>query len=211
MRVYAGIGAAVGWFALVLQLVILVTSESDLSVALRVNNFFSYFSILSNILVATTLTVAALGGANGFARFFSRPGVQTAVALYISVTGIVYSLVLRAIWDPVGWQRVADQLLHDAMPLVYVLFWLLFVRKGTLGFASVGWFLAFPIAYAAYSMIRGLIVDWYPYPFVDASVLPAGELIVNVIVMTAGFAILGAIYVLLDRWLGRLGSRTASA
>ncbi len=207
MRIYAGIGAAIGWFALVLQLVLILTADSEISVGLRAFNFFSYFTILSNILVAVTLTFVALGGRGAVGRFFSRPSVQTGVALYVGVTGIVYSLILRAIWAPEGWQKLADQLLHDAMPLIYVAFWLIFVRKGTLSFANVPWFVAFPVVYAAYTLIRGPMVDWYPYPFIDASVLSTSELIVNVIVLCVAFLVLGALLVLADRWLGRRFAR----
>jgi hypothetical protein len=204
MRVYAGIGAAVTWFALALQLALLLTGDSELSVTARFFNFFSYFTILSNILVAITLTVAAFAPGGWFADFFRRPSVQTGIAIYIAVTGAVYSLILRAIWEPEGWHMVANELLHDAVPLIYLGFWVFFVRRGTLSFANVPWFIAFPIGYAIYSLIRGPIVDWYPYPFIDASELATGELIVNILGLAVAFIGLAFLFVYLDRWLARI-------
>lgn len=201
MRAYAGVSALVGWFALVLQLVLIVTVDSEISVGGRVVNFFSYFTILSNILVAITFTVAALA-AGGFGRFFSRPLVQTGIVLYISVTGLVYFFVLRTIWNPEGWAFVADALLHYATPLLYVGFWLFFVRKGTLRLSGIVWMLAFPAGYAVYSLVRGPIVDWYPYPFLDLGELGGGQVAANVAAMLAGFILLAAFYVWLDRLLG---------
>jgi hypothetical protein len=204
MRIYAGIGAAVGWFALALQFVILVTADSELSVALRINNFFSYFTILSNLFTAIVLTVATAGGSGRFSRFFSRTGVVTGIAIYMTVTFVIYWTVLNSLWSPQGWDYVANLLLHGIMPVVLVGYWLLFVRKGTLGIASVGWFIAFPVAYAAYTLIRGPIVDWYPYPFIDASALTTSELVWNIVGVTVGFVVLGVIFLLLDRWLARM-------
>jgi len=204
MRVYAGAGAVIGWFALALQLVLLVIVDSEISVAGRIVNFFSYFTILSNILAAIALSVVALGlNGSALGRFFCRRSVQTGITVYITVTGVIYFLILRTIWDPEGWALVADSLLHYAMPIIFVGFWLFFVTKGTLAIRNVPWFLAFPMLYAAYSLVRGPFVPWYPYPFLDAGALTTGELIVNIAVMLVGFGLVALAYVGLDRWLAR--------
>jgi hypothetical protein len=134
MRIYAAIGAAIGWFALVLQLVLILTVDSDISVSGRVVNFFSYFTILSNILVALALSATAYGATRSALVW---PSVQTGIALYIAVTLVTYVLVLRnvcgdlvadgvtelpAYCDPSTWAIVADRLLHYVMPVVYLLF-----------------------------------------------------------------------------------------
>ncbi len=211
MRFYAGIAAVVGWFGLILQFVLLVTGDSELSVGMRIVNFFSYFTILSNLLTAIVLTVAASGGRGGaLGRFFERPGVVAGVAIYMTVTFVIYWTILNALWVPEGWDYVANLVLHGIMPVLLVGHWLLFVRKGALAVASVPWFIVFPVAYAVYSLIRGPIVDWYPYPFLDASALTASELTVNIVAITGGFIVLGVIYVLIDRWLARMRAGAAT-
>lgn len=50
------------------------------------------------------------------ARFFARPGVNSAVTAAMILVGVVYSLLLRASWNPQGWQLVADEAL-----LVYLI------------------------------------------------------------------------------------------
>jgi hypothetical protein len=200
MRIYAAVAAAIGWFALALQLVLIVTVESDISVTGRVVNFFSYFTILSNILVAIALSAVAYGATRSALVW---PSVQTGLALYIAVTGITYFVILRHVWEPTGWARVADQLLHYLMPILYLLFWALFVKKGTLSFRSVPWFLIFPIGYAAYTLIRGPGVRWYPYPFIDASALSASELVINITVLVVAFAVIAVLLVAIGRGMGR--------
>jgi len=200
---YAAIAAVVGWGALGLQLALILGADSDLSVAGKAINFLSSFTILANIMAATTLTVAALGaGGSRLLGFFTLPTVQTGIAVYVTVTGLAYLIVLRTVWDPEGWAFVADAILHYGMPLLYVGFWLLFVTKGTLRIGDLVGFLGFPVLYVAYSLVRGPIIHWYPYPFLDVGDAGIGHVAINIVAMSAAFALIGLVYIGLDRVLG---------
>src|SRR5687767_2759768 len=109
-KVLAGSIAVVGWLSLILQFILQMTNPvvPEPGVAERFVRFFSYFTVATNIVVAITLTAIAFFPSTKLGDFFSRPTVQAAVASYISIVGIVYSLFLRGVWDPQGWQAVAD-------------------------------------------------------------------------------------------------------
>jgi hypothetical protein len=199
-RIYAGVFAAVGWFAIVGQFILTPTSAG---------NYFSYFTILSNLLVAATLTSAALMPDSAIARFFARPVVATSTAVYITVTGLVYYFLLAALYDLEGWTKQFDHILHYVVPPAYVLFWLAFVRKGTLHVGSIPWMLIAPLAYGVYTLARGPIVGWYPYPFVDVTELGYPHVFRNIVEFVIFFAFVSSIYVLIDRLVGRF--RTAPA
>ena len=199
-RIYAGVFAAVGWFAIVGQFILTPTSAG---------NYFSYFTILSNLLVAATLTSAALIPDSAIARFFARPVVATSTVVYITVTGLVYYFLLAALYDLEGWTKQFDHILHYVVPPAYVLFWLAFVRKGTLHVGSIPWMLIAPLAYGVYTLARGPIVDWYPYPFVDVTELGYPHVFRNIVEFVIFFAFVSSIYVLIDRLVGRF--RTAPA
>ena len=123
-RKIAGLIAIIGWLSLILQFVLAMTNSvtPEPGVAERFVRFFSYFTVSTNIIVAVTLTAIAFSPLTQLGVFFTRPTVQAAVASYITIVGIVYSLFLRSVWDPAGWQAVADHALHDAMPLAYVIY-----------------------------------------------------------------------------------------
>ena len=104
---------------------------------------------------------------------------------------------------------VADRLLHYVMPVLYLLFWFLFVKKDGLSFRSVPWFLIFPIGYAAYTLIRGPGVNWYPYPFIDASARSASELVINIAVLVVVFIVIAVLLVAIGKGIGRVRTRTA--
>ncbi|MEP6787998.1 MAG: Pr6Pr family membrane protein, partial [Acidobacteriota bacterium] len=141
---------------------------------------------------------------------FTRPTVQAAVASYITIVGLVYSLFLRSVWEPEGWQAVADHALHDAIPLAAVIYWFGFAPKNGLTWLDPFKWLVYPAIYIAYSLIRGAIVGWYPYWFVDVTKLGYPTAFTNTAVVFAAFAIFGFIYLALSKLLSRTANPSAT-
>lgn len=205
-KMIAALLAIVGWLSLILQFVLHMNNPviPDPGTAERFVRFFSYFTVSTNIIVAVTLTAIAFFPLTRFGAFFSRPSVQTAVASYISIVGIVYSLFLRTAWDPQGWQAVADHLLHDAMPLAFVIYWLVFAPKhGITWNAPIKW-LGYPVVYIVYSLIRGSFVSWYPYWFVDVTQLGYSASLRNTAFVLVAFAATGFIYAGIAKVISRI-------
>jgi len=197
--------AALAWYGLLLQLYLIIVNapSNGLPVATAVVNYFSFFTILTNLLVAVALTFSGPERASVLGSFCSRPTVQTAIAVYISIVGIVYSLVLRSLWDPEGLQKIADKVLHDAVPLLYVVYWALFVRKDGLQFRDVGRWLLYPAIYLVYTLIRGAASGRYPYHFLDAGQLGYSRVGANIVLLVAAFAVTGSSFVAIGRWMSR--------
>ena len=184
----------ISWFALLLQFVILKDT---------IPNFFSYFTILSNLLVAISLTVVIFASKTKIGDIFSLPTTSSAIALYILIVGLVYNLVLRGIWDPKGWQLVADNLLHVAVPVLYFIYWLIFILKGTLNWKDgIAW-TYFPLAYLTYSLIRGHFVSWYPYPFLDVNELGYLQVFINVVFIVIAFVIFSSLMIGFNKLMKR--------
>ena len=204
---YAAAGALVGLMALALQLWLLLQIETGKGgTALdAVVAFFSFFTILSNVLVIVVYGASLLGRP----RFFVRPGVQTAVGLYIIIVGLVYALVLQQLWDPKGLAKLADVALHYVAPVLYVIYWLVFVDKSALAYRHIPAWLVFPVVYAVYAMVRGLATGIYAYPFLEIPNLGVARVGLNVVVLVAAFAVVGALLVAAGRALSR-PSRSAA-
>jgi len=204
--------AVSGWFALGLQLYILLVDPAlgDLSSVQRTVKFFSFFTILTNLLVALSLTICLLMPQSGLEKFFSRPSVKSALALYIAIVGIVYNLALRQLWNPEGFQLVADVILHTAIPIMYVVYWFIFVSKGELNWIHPIWWLIYPLIYFPYTLIRGALTNHYVYPFVDVSQLGYSGVLVNAVMLTVGFLVLGEILVGIDQLMSRTSMQNAS-
>lgn len=198
-RIYAAVFAALGWFALIGQYVV---AYADTPAGIW--NYISFFTIQSNVLVALTLTSAALAPQSGFARLMSRPGVATATAVYITVTGLVYYFILSKLWILEGWPKHFDHIFHYVIPTAFVLYWLLWIRKGTLHLHIVPAILGPPLLYGVYTIARGAVVTWYPYPFVDVTKLGYPHVFINIGGFVVFFALVATIYVLIDHVVGRL-------
>jgi hypothetical protein len=184
--------------SLVLQYVLLIRLTLDTVGPLFATiRYFSYFTILSNLLVLG-VTVAATTGVNGF---FVHPSVRGGVALCITVTLGIYFLVLRHLWQPQGAQWWADSGLHYAVPLLYLLWWVLCVPHGMLRWRELPVWLLFPLAYLGWVLLRGAWVDEYPYPFLDLRLHDAATVARNAGGVLAVFLVVGTVLVLADRLL----------
>ncbi|MCI0679232.1 MAG: Pr6Pr family membrane protein [Actinobacteria bacterium] len=129
-------------------------------------NFFSYFTIISNVVVCVLLALlAARPNRINDPRFAVFRGAAT---LYMAITGIVYAVLLAPIGADVDvtlpW---VDSILHVIAPLWVVADWVIDPPRQPLRRNVFGVWLLFPALYLVYSLIRGAIVSWYPYPFLD--------------------------------------------
>lgn len=170
-------------------------------------NFFSYFTILSNLAAAVLLLVGAarllLARPNPEPTWLS--GTRAAVATYMAITGLVYNLLLRGIEVTGGGDVPAwtNEVLHVVGPIVVVADWLFAPDRRPLPWRQVATILVFPILWTAYTLVRGPLVDdqvkgkdsWYPYPFLNPD--NGGYLAVTgwVLVIALAFACVAALMV----------------
>ena len=129
--------------------------------------------------------------------------MRTAVTLYTTVTAATYIAILQRLWSPQGAQWVADTTLHYVTPALMLIDWLAFTPRGALSWRWVLPWLAFPLGFGVYTMIRGPLTGFYPYPFLDVTSLGFGAVLVNMAAMSAFFIALGLGFALTDRLLAR--------
>src|SRR5678815_1955687 len=114
--------AALAWIALVFQFYLVIVNRVA-PLPETIIRFFGYFTVLSNILVATCFTLILIEPGSGGGRFFAKPATLTAVTVYITVVGIIYNAILRFLWSPKGLQLVVDELLHSIVPVLVIVYW----------------------------------------------------------------------------------------
>jgi len=199
MRIYAAVGALLGWFALALQLYLMLAQSPATAMLGMVITYFSFFTILTNFLTALVFTAVAFHPERGWGPWLRSPSVQAGTAVYIAIVGIVYQLMLRQLWNPQGAQWVADVLLHSILPLGYVLYWLLFAPRTGLHWKDAVAWLTYPAVYLVYILARGAVSGLYPYPFVDVNVLGYGGVVGRAAILLLVFLGMGLLVVAVGR------------
>jgi uncharacterized membrane protein len=132
-------------------------------------NFFSFFTIQSNLLAALILLTIGAGMLTSQKprRWFAF--LRGGMTLYMVITGIVFALLLSGLEQrlqvTIPW---VNMVFHQLIPVVVLLDWVLFPPQFRFTFRQAIWWLVFPVAYLVYTLIRGPVVNWYPYPFLDA-------------------------------------------
>lgn len=172
------VGASMGWFAVIMQFVLMMQNRVE-SLSETTIRFFSFFTILTNCLVALYFSVLWYRKPLSMVSRFEKPGFLTALTLYITLVGTVYQLVLRGIWEPTGMQKMVDELLHSVIPIYVIAFWLAYENKKVVSWQSIPTWLLYPLFYLVYILLRGHLSGFYPYPFVNVNELGLEKVLIN--------------------------------
>lgn len=183
------------WGGLIAQIAALLSKNLDFG--FTAVNFISYFTVQSNIFVALLASYWVFSKNESKSKYLKLFEFGTLVN--ITVTGIIYNVILAGIWQPQGLDLVADTLLHTVTPILFVVYWYLGRSKWRWEYQLAFVWLLYPVLYFVYSILRGSMVDWYPYPFVDASVLSTGQLVMNVVAMGVFIIVVGYIFIFINK------------
>ena len=129
-------------------------------------NFFTFFTILSNLFAAGVLFE---GGRRQLTGATPVPDLwRGAAVVYMSVTYIVFAVLLRDAQEDlnthVPW---VDSVLHRVMPIAVMADWLIAPPLAPITFRRAVVWLGFPVVWTAFTLIRGEIDGRYPYPFLN--------------------------------------------
>lgn len=173
------IGLVLVWFAVIAQFVLMLQNRQ----ASITETIVRFFTILTNILVGLFFTSSVFQFRRKPFTIFSENGVLTALASFILLVGIVYQVVLRSIWQPTGLQLVVDELLHTIIPIYFLSYWYLYAKVSDVKLKSTLRWLAYPLVYFSYILVRGYFSGFYPYPFVNVPEIGFVELTINFVVV----------------------------
>jgi hypothetical protein len=156
-------------------------------------NFLSFFTIQSNLVAAVVLL------------FGRTDALRGAATLYLSITGIVYAVLLsgleRTLQTPIPW---VNFVLHRLSPVALVIGWLVEPPRRRLRSRTALLWLVYPGLYLAYALLRGAQVGWYPYPFLDPRRSGAG----SVAAVCAVIAVGASVWAWVILWVGNRRARS---
>jgi hypothetical protein len=160
-------------------------------------NYFSYFTIDSNLIAVALLLIGVTRW-----RSTNSPGLDVlrgAGVVYMSVTGVVFTLLLSGV-DVDTQLKWVNTVVHELMPLVMVADWLIAPPASRLTLRQGALWLLFPLVWIVYTLIRGAAINWYPYPFLN----PANGGYASVTVYCVGILVFMLVVCAAVVWLGNL-------
>jgi len=222
-RAYA-IAAGITWFGLGLGMVLTifnvyppvdvppgalgVNPDGIAGLAGRVTDSLSYFTNLSNIIVAIVFTMLARNPDRGGGVWHA---VRMDSLVMISITGLIYAIVLAPNSQVEGLEVIGNTLKHMIVPVMTVALWLIVGPRRQVTFASVFTAIVIPITWAAYTLIRGHFIERYPYDFLNVVAYGLPAVLTNIAGVAALGIVLGLIFWAIDRLLSGRGRTSDSA
>ena len=208
-RSFAALIATLAWVGLAMQFAFALVNPAtqDVVVAERIVRYFSFFTVVANGIIAIVNTAIAIIPQLRVSKRVQSGTVLTAAAVYISIVAVVYSLFLRSVVNAQGWHLISDHIVHDTIPPLFVLFWLLYAPKNEIRWLDPVKWLIVPVLYIAYSLLHGAFDNWYPYWFADVTKLGYATALKNSGFVLIAFLLFGFIYA----FIAKLLSRTATS
>lgn len=168
-------------------------------------NFFCYFTNLSNIMISIVFIVSAV-------RLIAARkdpsdtdvAIRGGVVVYIAFVGVVFNTILADtdLGQLIPWVNVV---VHMIVPLAGVVDWIVWAPRRRLPFRIVLWWMIWPAAYSIFSVARGAIDGFYPYPFFNPAVSGGyGGVALWCAALVVGFFVLAVVI----RWVGNLRQRS---
>lgn len=197
-RLLRPLTAAIAWAAVLVQMVMsiqhgLATGDSFARATI---DYFSYFTVTTNTLVALVLTVPWLAPESPVGKWLARPHMTAMTCAAIIVVGLAYHVLLSSINHPTGIEYVTDLGLHYIVPTLFTLHWVLAAPKAGLRYGHLPSFAIYPTVYFLYLVARGAMVGEYPYFFVDVNSIGLGGAARNAAGILAFYLAVGAFLLL---------------
>lgn len=175
----------------------------------------SYYTVLSNILVFVFyfLSVILMLSDRSDLRCSVGGRIKGTVLMAITLTFLVFQFLLAPIYiagNMNAFWALSNVFPHYIVPIMVILDWLLFDRKGKYKASDFLYFTIPPIAYLIFSFIRGAVGpaiyagSYYPYPFMDIQLFGVTGVVVNIIVISAAYILLSLVFIAIDSLLGKI-------
>ena len=138
----------------------------------RPSEYFTFFTITSCLISATVLLVSAISLLRKQVETELLSIFRLTVAASMVVVAVIYNALLAGSAPDVRdgnyeWPVLPNLIMHNWMPIVILIEYLLVDSAAKLPLRKAFWVLVYPITWLIFTLIRGSIQGWWPYPFLD--------------------------------------------
>jgi len=181
------------------------------SATFTAGNFFAYLTMQSNIAFMVVCVVGAIVALRSGADPPWLTNLHALVLTWILVAGIVFAILVqqagaRGFTLEVPW---SDQVLHFWLPAFALLEWVFATGRGRAQWRMLFVVIGYPVVWGVITLVRGAVVGWYPYFFLDPDQVrdPVEFVLYSTIALTT-FMVVGTGVIALTRF-APLGGRVS--
>ncbi len=204
MKAWRILIAVVACFGPILQYGLSMQGATWSSGVFKSIEFFSYFTIISNILAAVVLTAPLAAPTSRLAQWAESSTTRIAIAVYLTITAVIYHTLLAHLWNLSLWRQIASDVEHTFTPTLFLIDWLLRGGRGEARWSAAFKALPIPAIYGAWTLIHGALSGFYPYPFLDVAKRGYPSVLATMVVMFFGFLMVALAFTALHRARARL-------
>jgi hypothetical protein len=151
------------------------------------------------MLAAAALTAPLVAPASRFAAWAEQSGPRAAIATYLTITAVVYHLLLASQWNPQGLRMVSNTILHTVTPLAFLIDLALRGGQGEARWIAAAKAMAFPALFGAWTLVHGALSGFYPYPFMNVAKRGHPAVVLTMVEMSLAFMVVALVFVALSR------------
>ncbi len=195
------------WIVRIIRLSILVVGWSAILVFLVLSEFdpdiFSPYTVQSNVIVLSWLFVALIFQERNKGHWFFSGVIRGGITLYITITFLIFAILLTPYYHPTGIEGFANIIVHYLVPIAFIVDWILTEMYHEYPWKYIIFWLAYPIFYLIFTLIRATFTGNYIYPFLDLNSMGIGIFIMWIFILAAVFLLLGALLVFINKKIGK--------
>jgi hypothetical protein len=138
----------------------------------RPGEYFAYFSIVTAIVAGSFLLATGVGLTRNKEGSKKTEIARLSLTVAMIVVGVVYHALLA---DAAGdvrdgdyvWPVLPNEVIHTYGPILIVIDYLLSHKAFRIKLRAALWVAVFPLTWLVFSVIRGLVTNWWPYWFIN--------------------------------------------
>ena len=151
----------------------------------KMEYWLPFYTFQTNVFVGLWYLFSGLLPGKEKPSFLITDSFKGAITTYITITGLVYNLVLIPVEIAyVGYIPFVSVVTHMIVPVMMVTDFIITPPVKKPQWKKLPLWLTYPIVYAAITLLNGAINDFYPYPFIDpGQVNTTAQLVFNYIAL----------------------------
>lgn len=207
LHIFSALSAGMVWIALISELYLTLSDSvhSGRGFLYGISDYFSYFTMLTNILCAFIFTAYSRKASDKSAiELLKNPVLLTVAEISILGVSIIYHVMLRNLWSPTGLQAFSTNVLHYFTPICFSVLYINVYTHYRLSWKSLYAMVIYPSAYGLFILARGAVTSEYPYPFVDVNKVGYFQVSIFLVSMLILFVITASLFIASNRYFQKV-------